>query len=267
MKNETNKYFERYLDVVSENKKYKDNKGKSFYEFKAYVYMTEPAHIRTALSKLQNELDPGLDVKKDSIRGMEVSTSHPDFKKCLKCGTMEHETKDHVDLCLRLVLFQPLNWTYSEYIKKKIGAYKITTGFNNKGRIGNWGFAHFQTTEEREKAATGLKEMFHDHQILEKILMFDHGPPECCYLCGQVNHLAGNKRHKQDQCPLRKRPPPRSDEIETTDEKGERKKEQKNVRFNAWATVNQQNKQTSKPHVVEKESKYQPKNTSPLYCL
>src|ERR1700733_3933413 len=70
---------------------------------------------------------------------------------------MEHEAKDHVDLCLRLVLFQPLNWTYSEYIKKKIGAYKVTTGFNNKGRIGNWGFAHFQTTEEREKAGTGLK--------------------------------------------------------------------------------------------------------------
>ena len=48
VKNETNKYFERYLDVVSENKKYKDNKGKSFYEFKAYGYMIEPAHIRTA---------------------------------------------------------------------------------------------------------------------------------------------------------------------------------------------------------------------------
>src|ERR1700722_19488715 len=97
-----------------------------------------------------------------------------------------------------------------------------------------------------------------------KILMFDHGPPECCYLCGQVNHLAGNKRHKQDQCPLRKRPPPRSDEIETTDEK-----EQKNVRFRTWATVNQPNKQTSKPHVAEKKKdpKYQPKDKSPFYTV
>jgi hypothetical protein len=72
---------------------------------------------------------------------MDVSASHPDFKKCQRCGKMDHETKEHADLCLRLVLFQPINWTYAEYIKAKTGAYKVTTGFNNKGRIVNWGFA------------------------------------------------------------------------------------------------------------------------------
>jgi hypothetical protein len=135
------------------------------------------------------------------------------------------------------VLFQAINWTYAEYIRKKTGAYKVTTGFNNKGRIVNWGFAHFHTEEEREKASNGLKEMFNEGQILEKILMFNYGPPDCCYLCGQINHLAGEKQHKQQHCPLRKRPPPRNEEPE------KRQQPQRSVNFAPWAQVNQQNKQ------------------------
>ena len=42
----------------------------------------------------------------------------------------------------------------------------------------NWGFAHFHTDEQREKASTGLKEIFQDGQILEKILIFNYGPPD-----------------------------------------------------------------------------------------
>ena len=78
--------------------------------------------------------------------------------------------------------------------------------------------------------------MFNEGQILEKILMFNYGPPECCYLCGQVNHLAGEKRHKQQHCPLRKRPPPKHEELE--------QKQQRSVSFAPWAQIkNQQNKQ------------------------
>ena len=62
VKNETNKYFERYIDIVSENKTFKDNKGKPVHEHTAYVYMMETKHIRTILSKLQDEIDPDLNV-------------------------------------------------------------------------------------------------------------------------------------------------------------------------------------------------------------
>src|ERR1044072_5048653 len=129
--------------------------------------------------------------------------------------------------------------------KKKTGAYKVTTGFNNKGRIVNWGFAHFRTEEEREKASSGLKEMFNEGQILEKILMFNYGPPECCYLCGQISHLAGSKRHKQDQCPLRRRPPPqRTEERKDTTSQ--------TVHFAPWARISQGNRpiQLGKPKMT-----------------
>jgi len=169
---------------------------------------------------------------------------------------MDHQTKDHLDLCLRLVLFQPINWTYAEYIKGKTGAYKVTTGFN-KGRIVNWGFAHFNSEEEREKAAVGLKEMFHENQILEKIISFNYGPPECCYLCGQVSHLAGNKRHKQDQCPLRKTAPPKADVA---------RKESKNVRFAPWAQTNQ-NKPKAAPAMQEARQHSNSRVSTPLFTL
>ena len=113
--------------------------------------MIDKKHIQTALTKLQNKYDPELDVKQD-FRGMDLSTSHPEFKKCQKCGQMDHATKECKDLCLRLVLFQPLNWTYKEYIKSRTGAHKVTTGFNDKGRIVNWGFAHFHTEKKRPQA-------------------------------------------------------------------------------------------------------------------
>jgi len=168
---------------------------------------------------------------------MDLSTSHPDFKKCQKCGSFDHQTRECKDICLRLVLFQTINWSYAEYIKKKIGAHKVTTGFNNRGRIVNWGFAHFHTEEERELASTGLKTMFNEGQILEKILMFNHGPPECCYLCGQVNHLAGDKRHKQEHCPLRRKPPPRDENLE---------RNQRFVNSNPWGKTNQQRPEPNK---------------------
>ena len=240
MKNETNKYFERYIDVIPENKTYTDRNGKALFEFTAYVYMTEKKHIRTVLSKLQNERDPEIDVDPKNLQGMDLSTFDPEFKKCLKCGKMDHQTKDCQDLCLRLVLFQPINWAYAEYIKKETGAYKVTTGYNNKGRIVNWGFAHFRGEKERENASAGLKKMFLDGQILEKILKFNTGPPECCYLCGQVSHLANEKRHKQDQCPLRRRPPPKE---QITEEKEKRPA----VRFAPWAKVAEKRAQTSSP--------------------
>ena len=95
--------------------------------------MTEAKHIRTALVKLQDEIDPELDVDRQRVKGMDLSTSHPEFKKCQKCGRMDHNTRECKDLCLRLVLFQTINWSYAEHIKKKTGAYKVTTEFNNKG--------------------------------------------------------------------------------------------------------------------------------------
>ena len=68
IRNETNKYFERYIDVVSENKTFKDKKGKLVHEHTAYVYMTEAKHIRTILGKLENELDPELEVDRQRVK-------------------------------------------------------------------------------------------------------------------------------------------------------------------------------------------------------
>jgi hypothetical protein len=107
------------------------------------------------------------------------------------------------------VLFQEINWTYAKFIKEITGAYKVTVGATNKGRIVNWGFAHFRTEEEREAATKGLQTMFQMGHLLEPILSYDRGPPPCCHFCGKVDSLAGEEgsAHRQKECPSRARRP------------------------------------------------------------
>ena len=139
---------------------------------------------------------------------MATFTATEGFRKCFKCGASDHEARNCRDLCLRLVLFQDINWTYAKHIKETIGAYKITVGATNKGRIVNWGFAHFKR-KKREAATPGLQRMFQKGHLLEPILSYDRGPPPCCHFCGQLDSLAGEKGtgHRQKECPSRvKRP-------------------------------------------------------------
>ena len=44
-------------------------------------------------------------------------------------------------------------------------------------------------------------------EILEPITIHNQGPPECCHLCGQLDSISEEKKHKQKNCPLRKRAP------------------------------------------------------------
>ena len=170
--------------------------------------MTDKKYMRPVLDGLQDQINPAVDVDISyKFPGMNLFTSEPDLQRCGKCGSRGHRTNKCIDLCLRLVLFQAINWNYAEYIMKQTGAYKVTVGANNKGRIVKWGFAHFHSEEQLENAAEGLKKMHHDQQILEPITIHQFGPPSCCHLCGLIDDLAGDKKHKQKYCPLRKQPP------------------------------------------------------------
>ena len=186
-------------------------KGKNFYDYTAYVYLTSKDHMKAVLENFQGKSNPAVDIESGDLRfpGMTTVTATEGFRKCFKCGASDHEARNCRDLCLRLVLFQEINWTYAKHIKEITGAYKITVGATNKGRIVNWGFAHFKTVEEREAATKGLQSMFKMGHVLEPILSYDRGPPPCCHFCGQVDSLAGEEGsgHRQKECPSRFRRP------------------------------------------------------------
>ena len=155
---------------------------------------------------LQGKRSPAVNIEKDDGRfpGMATFTATEGFRKCFKCGASDHEARNCRDLCLRLVLFQDINWTYAKYIKETIGAYKITVGATNKGRIVNWGFAHFSTEDEREAATLGLQTMFQKGHLLEPILSYDRGPPPMLLLLWTIRLLGRRKglRSQTERVPI-----------------------------------------------------------------
>ena len=96
--------------------------------------MTDRKYIKSVLDNFQGKRSPAVNIEKDDARfpGMATYTATEGFRKCFKCGASDHEARNCRDLCLRLVLFQDINWTYAKHIKETIGAYKITVGATNK---------------------------------------------------------------------------------------------------------------------------------------
>ena len=120
----------------------------------------------------------------------------------LKCNQRGHGKKECIDIVIRLVLFQAINWKYQQYLKKSLNTFKITVGADNT-RLVNWGFAHFRSEKERDSAIPGLREMHTKGEILEPVTFYNRGPPQCCHFCGEIENSAGIIGHKATNCPKR----------------------------------------------------------------
>ena len=108
--------------MTTKDTKWKDLKEKDIYDYTAYVYLTDRKHIKPVLDYFQGRKNPGINIETDDPRfpGMATFTATEGFRKCFKCGASDHETRNCRDLCLRLVLFQEINWTYAKHIKEPI---------------------------------------------------------------------------------------------------------------------------------------------------